>query len=86
MVFVKKNLKIEYKTYNCRESDFMLLKTKSCKTKYGIQTFDYVAATLWNALPIHIRTQENVDEFKKIVKRILFEETEGFKRRAFLYD
>ena len=73
-----------YKTYNCRESDFVLLKTKSYKTKYGIRTFDYVALTLWNAFPIHIRTEENVDEFIKIVKIILFEDTEGFKRRAFL--
>ena len=78
------NLKIGYKTYNCLASDYMLLKTKSCETKYRMRMFGYVVPRLWNALPIHVCTEENTDDFKRIVKAMLFADTEGFKWRAFL--
>ena len=81
-----KNLNIEYKSHNCQPNDYLLLKTGSCKTKNGKRTFDYSAPRLWNALPLHVRTEEKLESFKKMIKTILFEDTEGFKRRAFLYN
>ena len=81
-----KNLKIEYKSYNCRPNDYLRLKTQSFNTKYGKRSFDFAGPRLWNALPLHIRTEEKLENFKRMVKTILFKDTEGFKRRAFLYN
>ena len=80
------NLKIEYKAYNCRPQDYLLLASTKVKTEYGRRTFDYAGPKLWNALPLHIRTEENIISFKKLVKTLLFSDAEGFKRRAFCYN
>ena len=80
------NLKIKYKSHNCRPQDYLILETKSVKTKYGKRTFDYVGPRLWNALPLHIKMAENVDAFKGQVKTLLFEGTEEFKNRAYKYN
>ena len=79
------NLQLDFKSYNCRPEEFLMLKTGFCKTKYGKRTYDYVAPRLWNALPLHIRTEKLI-KFKKMVKTLLFEDTEGFKCKAFLYN
>ena len=50
-----------------------MLEVKHVKTKYGRRTFDYVGPRLWSALPVDVRIEENVDEFKKKVKTILFD-------------
>ena len=79
------NLKIKYKTHNCRPEEYLMLEVKHVKTKYGRRTFDYVGPRLWNALPLDVRTEENVEEFKKKVKTILFNGTEELKSRAWKY-
>ena len=81
-----KNLKIKYKQINCRPNDFLLLETIAVKTKYGKRTFDFAAPRLWNALPPEVRKEGVIDKFKKIVKTILFQDTEGFLKRAFKYN
>ena len=80
------NLRIEYKAYNCRPQDYLLLETKAAKTKYGKRTFDYAAPRLWNALPLELRKEENIDKFKGQIKTILFDGTEELKRRASIYN
>ena len=80
-----KNIQLDFKAHNCRPEDFLKLKTKFCKTAYGRKTFSYNAPRLWNALPLHIRTEESLDAFKKAVKTLLFKDTEGFKSKAFRY-
>ena len=80
------NLRIEYKAYNCRPQDYLLLETKAAKTKYGKRTFDYAAPRLWNALPLELRKEENIDKFKGQLKTILFDGTEELKRRASIYN
>ena len=80
------NLRIEYKAYNCRPQDYLLLEIKAAKTKYGKRTFDYAAPRLWNALPLELRKEENIDKFKGQIKTILFEGTEELKRRASIYN
>ena len=52
---------------------------------YGRRTFAYNAPRLWNALPLHIRTEESLDSFKKAVKTLLFQDTYGFKAKAYMY-
>ena len=80
------NLNIQYKSHCCRPQEEMMLATKPMNSKYGRRTFDYVAPRLWNALPTHVRCEEDVDRFKTMVKTILFEGTEEFKNRAFKYN
>ena len=79
------NLKISYKGYNCRPNDFLQLETRKVKRKYGKLTFDYAAPRLWNALPVQVRMENDVQEFKKQVKTLLFVDTEGFVKKAFPY-
>ena len=80
------NLSVKYKSYNCRPGDYLLLETPRIKTKYGTRTFDFAAPRLWNALPLHIRVQEYTDMFKKLVKTMLFDGCDKFKRFAFRYN
>ena len=80
------NLKVTYKFYNCRPNDFLMLETRSVKTKYGRRTFEYAGPRLWNALPLELRTVESIDIFKKQLKTLLFKDTEGLKQRAFKYN
>ena len=53
------------------------------KTKYGKRVLDYAGPRLWNALPLHIRTEEDIDTFKTNVKTILFKGSEELKKLAF---
>lgn len=81
-----KNLKLSYKSYNCRPNDYLQLKTIRVKTKHGKRTFDYAAPHLWNALPLDVRMEEDVERFKRRLKTILFTDTARFLKRAFLYN
>ena len=77
--------KLKYKKYNCRLGDYLMLETRKVKTKYGRRTFEYAGCRLWNALPLDVRMEEKIDNFKKQIKTLLFKDTEGFKRKASLY-
>ena len=79
------NLNINYKSHNCRPQDYLLLQTKTANTKYGRRTFDYAAPRLWNALPLHVRTEEDIGVLKRQLKTLLFEGTDELKRRASMY-
>ena len=79
------NLEIKYKAHNCRPQDELLLEAANAKTKYGRRRFDFVGPRLWNALPVEIRTEKNMDTFKSKVKTLLFKDAEGFRRLAFKY-
>ena len=79
------NLEIRYKSHQCRPQDELLLEAVGAKTKYGRRRFQYVGPRLWNALPVEIRREENMDTFKTKVKTLLFNDAEGFKKLAFKY-
>ena len=59
------NLSLEYKSFNGRPGDFLLLDTPNFKTKYGKLLFVYNGTRLWKTLPVEFRMEENVDNFKK---------------------
>ena len=79
------NLVLNFKSFNGRPSDFLMLETPVAKTKYGKRTFAYNASRLWNALPCDIRTEVSVDNFKKRIKTLLFDGTYDLKKRAYQY-
>ena len=80
------NLKLQYKQFNGRPSDFLLLETPNYKTKHGKRLFDYNGSRLWNALPYELRMIEDVALFKKKLKTLLFDGCKDLKNRAFKYN
>ena len=79
-------MKLSYKSFNGRPNVFLLLETPNFQTKYGKRLFEYNGSRMWNALPVHIRSEENIDNFKKAVKTVLFTNYKQFKQTAFKYN
>ena len=79
------NLSFEFKNFNGRPDDFLLLKTPNFKTKYGKRVFEFSGSRLWNALPVELRMLEDVGTFKGKIKTLLFDGCEDLKNRAFKY-
>ena len=77
--------KLKYKKYFCRPEDYLKLETTKVTTKYGRRTFGYAGPRLWNALPLEIRTEEEIGCFKRKVKTLLFTDKD-FERKAFPYE
>ena len=61
-----------------------MLETKGANTKYGKRIFTYTGPKLWNALPLEIREENNIEKFKQKVKTLLFEGIEKFLEHAFI--
>ena len=80
------NIELRYKTFNGRADDYLLLDTPNFKTAYGKRVFAYNGSRLWNALPVGVRMEDDVDKFKKSVKTILFEGNEELKKKAYKYN
>ena len=78
-------MKLTYKTFNGRPDDYLLLDTPNFKTKYGRRLFEFNGSRWWNALPVHIRSEEDVEKYKKLVKTLLFTNHDKLKRTAFKY-
>ena len=85
-VVCSNNLMVSYKLYNCRPNDYLMLETRSVKTKYGRRTFEYAGPRLWNALPLELRMMDSIETFKKQLKTLLFKDAIGLKQRAFKYN
>ena len=56
-----------------RSESAFLLQVPTTRTKtYGERRFDKAAATLWNALPAHLRMAKSIDSFKSGLKTHLY--------------
>ena len=75
-----KNLGVKFKSNHGRP----MLETRGAKTKYRKRTFTYTGPKLWNALPLEIREEDNIEKFKQKVKTLLFEGTTKFLEHAFI--
>ena len=62
-----------------------MLNTPTFKTAFGKRIFAYHGSRLWNALPVNIRAEDNIDAFKKSVKTLLFDGNEELRKKAFKY-
>ena len=78
------NLKLQFKSFNGRPEDFLLLHTPNFETCYGKRLFCH-GSRLWNALPVDVRTEEDLDRFKKRIKTQLFDGCEELKKKAYKY-
>ena len=79
------NLSLKYKAFSGRESDYLKLETPNFKTKYGKRLFEFNGSRLWNALPVELRREEDIEKFKKGIKTLLFDGVSELKKRAFKY-
>ena len=61
------------------------METKKVNTKYGKRTFSKFSK-LWNAPPVHVRTEQNTEIFKRHVKTMLFRDAEELIQNAFRHD
>jgi hypothetical protein len=60
-------------TRNLRSSSSNLLRLPKTNTKsFGTRAFTYAAPFVWNNLPDTVRNQENIDQFKRLLKTHLF--------------
>ena len=80
------DLGLQYKSFNGRPNDYLLLETPNFKTAYGKRIFAYNGSRLWNTLPVHVRAEEDIERFKKSIKTILFEGNTDFKKKAYKYN
>ena len=58
-------IKLNFQQVDGRRGDALLLETPHFKTKYRKRIFAYNGTRLWNALPIDIRKETNMEECKK---------------------
>lgn len=79
------NMTLRYKGFNGRPGDFLLLETPTFKTKYGKRLFEYNGSRWWNALPVNVRMEEDIEVYKKMIKTLLFADYDNLKRIAFKY-
>ena len=70
------------KNTNLRNGTTMFLETPNFKTKYGKRIFEYSGSRYWNALLMEIKTIDNIDKFKKLLKT-LFTEFDSIKKNSF---
>ena len=80
------DFKLQYKRFNGRSEDYLMLETPNFKTAYGKRMFVYNGSRLWNALPVNVRAEEELEKFKKMVKTLLFEGHEKLLQKAFKYE
>ena len=67
-------LAIQWKSsYNLRSNSSILLEPLRCKTlvTLGERAFQAAAPSLWNELPLHLRTIESVEMLKTSIKTFL---------------
>jgi hypothetical protein len=79
------SMQLSYKKFNGRPNDYLLLETPNFKTRYGKRVFEFNGSRWWNALPVHVRCEEDVEKYKKLVKTLLFTDHKGLKKAAFKY-
>ena len=65
------NLTLKYKVFNGRPGDYLMLETPIFKSKHGKRLFEYNGTRLWNAIPVEMRIEEDVEKYKKMLKTLL---------------
>jgi len=71
--YLKDLLEHYHPARNLRSENQLLLKIPKYRLKRtGERTFAFVAPTMWNLLPFHIKTADSVTSFKRDLKTFLF--------------
>ena len=68
--------------FNYAEMDrLMNLRETRIKTRYGERAFSHLGPKLWNLLPLNIKREHVIDNFKKKLKSFLMTEGDSFISR-----
>ena len=78
-------MNLTYKSFNGRQVEYLMLETPNFQTKHGKRIFEYNCSRMWNALPVHVRSEEDIVKFKTAVKTLLFANHHQFKRKVYKY-
>ena len=79
------NIQLQFKPFNGRDDDILLLQTPHFKTNFGKRIFEHNASRLWNALPRNIRSEDEIGSFKTQIKTLLFNGCHELKKKAYKY-
>ena len=77
-------MKLSYNQLSCRTINDLKLETPWCKTAIGERLIAYHGTCLWNALPLELRMAD-LENFKKKLKTLLFNDFDRLKKEAFKY-
>ena len=84
--YCPEDFNLRYKRFNRRAEDYLLLETPTFRTVYGKRLFVYNGSRLWNALPVHVRAEEDIVKYKTMIKTILFDGHLELKKKAYKYE
>ena len=56
------------------------LVEKKFRSVYGKRAFSYAGPKLWNNLPFHIRLEDDINKFKKLLKSFLMNDSYDYRR------
>ena len=59
-------------THTLRSSSHQLLIIPRCRTEFGKRAFSHSAPSVWNAIPVEIRSSSSLVSFKRSLKSLLF--------------
>ena len=59
----------------------MKLEKPRSKSSFGSRCFGRVGPKLWNLLPLKLREEKDIDNFKKQLKTFLFDEFHDFEQK-----
>ena len=68
-----------------RRDDDCTLSVPRCSSQIGDRAFSVAGPRLWNALPVDIRTINNLDRFKSQLKHLLFSSFQQYKFKINVY-
>ena len=74
---------LQYKSFNGRSDEYLMLETPNYKTVYGRRLFSYNGSRLWNALPVHVRAEEDTEKFKKNLKTLVSKGDNELRAKSF---
>ena len=64
---------IPSRTLRSSSQSLLQLPSRISTKSYGQRSFSHAAPSLWNNLPLHIRTADSVNTFKSLLKTHLFD-------------
>ena len=59
--------KLRSSTFSLRGTDILLLPAKISKPSYALNSFSWLAAKFWNALPDHSRTTIDFNSSRQLI-------------------
>ena len=66
-VFMKEMFQLKVNRYGLRD-DHKLIQPNFNTITYGLKSFSYYGAHIWNLLPVNVKNATSINEFKNLLK------------------